>query len=146
MSLSPVSTTVEGNIFAEYRRSGSPARSCSSRPRRCDGAYFDGEFLALFRGVVLNGERTGSIALVFDLRGFRSRLLEYAKIAALVVVLVSVLMLHFLASLYLAAFHRRIPWCNWPQSPVAFPPRRITRSALGIRSGGETGLLVDFLQ
>src|ERR1035441_3330668 len=86
-------------IFAEYRRSGGPPGLVISGSRP-DGEYFDGEILALFRGVVLNGDRTGSIALVFDLRDFRSRLLEYAKIAALVLVL-SVL-ITFLASWRLA--------------------------------------------
>ena len=73
----------QGRIFAQYRRSGD--RHISEIPaRRRDGAYFAGESLTLFRGVLLNGERTGSIALVFDLTGFRSVLLEYAKIAILV--------------------------------------------------------------
>ncbi|MGA2651127.1 MAG: EAL domain-containing protein [Terracidiphilus sp.] len=127
-----------GNIFAEYRRSGSPAGLALSG-RRCDGEYFDGEFLALFRGVVLNGERTGSIALVFDLRDFRSRLLEYAKIAALVFVL-SVL-ITFLASLYLAGS------IGNPLVELATVARHISIEKdysirAQIRAGGETGLLV----
>jgi len=128
-----------GNIFAEYR-------SSSSRPSivvpalRHDGAYFDGESLTLFRGVHLNGEHTGSIGMVFDLRGFRSRLLEYAKIA-LLVLLVSVIAT-FLASLSLA---RSI---GDPLVQLAAVARRVSTDkdysvrAL-IRSGGETGLLVD---
>src|SRR5580692_2587964 len=72
----------EGRIFAKYRRSGDPhIRDFPARDR--DGAYFDGQSLTLFRGVLLNGERTGSIALVFDLSGFHSVLLQYAKIAFL---------------------------------------------------------------
>ena len=94
----------QGRIFAEYCRSSDPLGLVLST-RRPDGEYFDGESLDLFRGVVLHGERTGSIALVFDLSDFRSQLLEYAKIAALVFVL-SVL-ITFLASLHLADLHRK---------------------------------------
>ena len=89
----------QGGIFAEYRSPGAP-RTLVLPARLRDGAYFDGESLTLFRGVRVNGERTGSIALVFDLRGFRARLLEYAKIAV-IVLLVSVIAT-FLASMRLA--------------------------------------------
>ena len=89
----------QGRVFADYRRSGGP-NTLLLPVLRSDGAYFDGESLTLFRGVLLNGERTGSIAIVFDLREFRSRLLEYAKIAMLVL-LVSVFAT-FLVSLHLA--------------------------------------------
>ena len=51
----------QGHIFAEYRSSDDP-RTFVFPARRHDGAYFDGESLTLFRGVLLNGERTGSIA------------------------------------------------------------------------------------
>ena len=64
----------KGRIFAEYRSPGGPSALILPAGRH-DGAYFDGESLTLFRGVLLNGERTGSIAIVFDLREFRSRLL-----------------------------------------------------------------------
>ena len=72
----------QGRIFAEYRSSGDLGTLVSPSMRN-DGAYFAGDSLTLFRGVLLNGEHTGSIALVFDLRGFRSVLLQYAKIALL---------------------------------------------------------------
>lgn len=76
----------EGHVFAKYR-------GLSDQPDlvlpalRPDGAYFDRKSLTLFRGVLLNGERTGSIALVFDLSDLRSRLQQYAKIAALMLLL-----------------------------------------------------------
>ena len=129
----------QGSIFADYRSAGSP-RALVLPVLHPDGAYFEGESLTLFRGVLLNGERTGSIALVFDLRGFRARLLQYAKIAFLVL-LVSVFAT-FLASMRLA---RSI---GDPLVQLAAVARRISvdkdysiRAA--IRSGGETGLLVD---
>ena len=129
----------QGRIFAQYRSSGDPHALDFPAPRR-DGAYFAGESLTLFRGVQLNGERTGSIALVFDLRGFRSVLFEYAKIAILVL-LVSVFGT-FLAALQFARF------IGDPLVRLAAVARRISADKdysvrAGIRSGGETGLLVD---
>ena len=129
----------KGRIFAEYRSPGGPSALILPAGRH-DGAYFDGESLTLFRGVLLNGERTGSIAIVFDLREFRSRLLEYAKIAMLVL-LVSVFAT-FLVSLHLA---RSI---GDPLVQLAAVARHISTDKdysvrAVIRSGGETGLLVD---
>jgi uncharacterized membrane protein affecting hemolysin expression len=89
-----------GNRFAEYRRNRHQP-DLVLPALHPDGAYFDHESLTLFRGVLLSGGRTGSIALVFDLNDWHSRLFEYAKIAALVLLL-SVLAT-FLASLRLAA-------------------------------------------
>jgi diguanylate cyclase (GGDEF)-like protein/PAS domain S-box-containing protein len=128
-----------GHIFAEYRRAGSESVAVfpASRP---DGAYFGRESLILFRGVLLNGERTGSIALVFDLRELRSRLLEYAEIA-IVVILISVVVT-FLASLRLAASIAN------PLVQLAALAGRISSDKdysvrAKIRAGGEAGLLVS---
>jgi diguanylate cyclase (GGDEF)-like protein/PAS domain S-box-containing protein len=129
----------QGSILAEYRSLGGPP-TLVLPAWRGDGAYFNGESLTLFRGVLLNGERTGSIALVFDLHGFRARILEYAKIAFFVF-LVSVFAT-FLASMRLA---RSI---GDPLVQLASVARRISIDKdysirAGIRAGGETGLLVD---
>jgi diguanylate cyclase (GGDEF)-like protein/PAS domain S-box-containing protein len=129
----------QGHIFEKYRgRSGPP--TLVPPALRGDGAYFDGQSLTLVRGVLLSGEHTGSIALVFDLRGFRSRLLQYVKIASLVLLL-SVIAT-FLVSLRLA---RSIAD---PLVKLAAVASRVSTDkdysvrAL-IRSGGETGHLVD---
>ena len=128
----------EGRIFAEYR---GPSRKSGFELAglRPDGAYFDQQSLTLFRGVRLNGERTGSIALVFDLNDLRSRLLQYAKIA-LFVLLASVLVT-LLASMRLAVS------IGEPLVKLAGVARRVSidkdysvRAA--IRAGGETGLLI----
>ena len=129
----------QGRTFTEYRSPGA-SPSLVLPALRGDGAYFDGESLTLFRGVRLNGEHTGAIALLFDLHGFRSQLLQYAKIA-LLVLLVSVCVT-FLASL---RFARSI---GDPLVQLAAVARRISAEKdysvrAGIRSGGETGLLVD---
>jgi diguanylate cyclase (GGDEF)-like protein/PAS domain S-box-containing protein len=128
----------QGHIFAEYHRTGSPSAPVFPARRR-DGAYFGRESLILFRGVLLNGERTGSIALVFDLREFRSRLLEYAKIATLVI-LISVVVT-FLASLRLAASIAN------PLVQLAALAGRISSDKdfsvrAKISAGGEAGLLI----
>jgi diguanylate cyclase (GGDEF)-like protein/PAS domain S-box-containing protein len=129
----------QGHIFEKYR-SPSSSSTLAVPALSGDGAYFDGQSLTLFRGVLLNGEHTGSIALVFDLRGFRSRLLEYAKIAILVLLLS--VCAAFLVSLTLA---RSI---GDPLVQLAAVARRISTDKdysvrAEIRSGGETGLLID---
>jgi diguanylate cyclase (GGDEF)-like protein/PAS domain S-box-containing protein len=129
----------QGHVFADYRSAGGP-HALVLPAQLHDGAYFDGESLTLFRGVLLNGDRTGSIAIVFDLRGFRSRLLEYAKIAILVLLLS--VFATFMASLRFA--HSIAD----PLVQLAAVARRISTDKdysirADIRSGGETGFLVD---
>jgi diguanylate cyclase (GGDEF)-like protein/PAS domain S-box-containing protein len=128
----------EGHIFAEYREPNhqKPLVLTGLRP---DGPYFDRQSLILFRGVLLNRERTGSIALVFDLSDLRSRLLEYAKIAALVLVLSVIATL--LASLKLASS------ISDPLVQLAGVAHRISTDKdysvrATIRAGGETGQLI----
>ena len=74
---------IKGNIFAEYRRAG-VGREFTMPSLRDDGAYFEGSSIILFRSVLMETEKTGSIAIVSDLSGTRARLREYAKIASLV--------------------------------------------------------------
>jgi diguanylate cyclase (GGDEF)-like protein/PAS domain S-box-containing protein len=127
-----------GRVFADYRSPGG-ANALILPARLQDGAYFDGESLTLFRGVLLNRERTGTIALVFDLRGFRARLLQYAEIAVLVLFLS--VFATFLASLRFA--HSIAD----PLVQLAATAHRISTDKdysirAEIHSGGETGLLV----
>lgn len=128
-----------GRAFAEYRAPGAP-RGLILPVRRSDGTYFDRETLTLFRGVQLNGERAGSIALVFDLRQFRSRYVEYSKIS-LLVILLSVLATFLVAS-------RLARSIGDPLVQLATIARRISTEKdysirAQIRTGGETGLLVN---
>jgi diguanylate cyclase (GGDEF)-like protein len=128
----------EGNTFAAYRNpTGPPGAGLPAL--RADGAYFDSGSLTLVRGVLLNGDRTGSIALVFDLNDWNSRLLQYAKIAILVL-LVSV-PITFLASLRLAVS------IGDPLVQLAAVARFISADKdysvrARIHAGGETGLLI----
>jgi two-component system, sensor histidine kinase and response regulator len=72
-----------GNIFAEYRRAGLTTEFEMPAWRK-DGAQFDQHSITLFRSVLLESDKTGSIAIVSDLSGFRARFWEYTKIAILV--------------------------------------------------------------
>ena len=74
------------NIFAEYRRPG--LRSNFQMPAwRDKGHQFDAQALVLYRPVLLNGDRTGSIAIISDLSGFRDQMYGYTKIVILVLVI-----------------------------------------------------------
>ena len=66
----------EGNSFAEYRSRSDGQNRIILSGLRPDGAYFERTSLVLFRGVLLDGQRTGSIALVFDMGDIRSQLLS----------------------------------------------------------------------
>src|SRR6202167_5837946 len=88
-----------GNIFAEYRRAN-PERRFKMPAWHSDGAYFGAESFTLFRAVTLNGEQTGSIAIVSDLRGFHATMWEFAKIASLVL-LVSIFVTYLISSSFL---------------------------------------------
>jgi signal transduction histidine kinase/CheY-like chemotaxis protein/HPt (histidine-containing phosphotransfer) domain-containing protein len=74
-----------GNIFAEYGRPGLPS-NFKMPPWHEPGHQFGTRSLVLYRNVLLNGDRTGSIAIVSDLTGFRDQMLGYAKIALLVLI------------------------------------------------------------
>ena len=76
----------QGRVFAEYRRADLGPNFTMPLWSR-DGAVFAPDSLTLFRGVFLNGERTGSIAIVSDLTEFSAKLRQYAKIAALVLLI-----------------------------------------------------------
>jgi diguanylate cyclase (GGDEF)-like protein/PAS domain S-box-containing protein len=129
----------EGKSFAEYRSRNSSQNGVILPGLRPDGAYFDRKSLALFRGVLLNGQRTGSIVLVFDLSDLRSQLLEYVKIATLVLLLS--ILVTFLASSRLAVS------IGAPLVQLAAVACHVsTEKDYSVRAktgaGGETGLLI----
>ena len=79
-----------GTVFAIYRRKNLPA-AFASPALQADGAYFQPQSLALFRAVSLNGEKAGSIAIVSDLSAFRSKTIQYLKIAGSVLFFASLI-------------------------------------------------------
>jgi diguanylate cyclase (GGDEF)-like protein/PAS domain S-box-containing protein len=129
----------EGHVFAKYHGLGDQP-GLVLPALRPDGAYFDRKSLTLFRGVRLNGGRTGSIALVFDLSDPGSQLLQYAKIAALVLLLSVFVTL--MASMRLAASIAN------PLVQLADVARHVSidkdyAARARIRAGGETALLIQ---
>ena len=89
----------QANIFAEYRRAnGGPDLKMPALDQ--EGAHFTQDSVILFRSVYLNGERTGAIAIISDLREFRAKLREYAQIA-MVVLLFSLLVTYVFSSRFL---------------------------------------------
>ncbi len=76
-------------VFAEYRRD-TVNREFPVPPWRHDGVEFGKQTVTLYRSVFLNGENTGSIAIVSDLSSFNTQLWKYINIA-LVVLLLSLL-------------------------------------------------------
>ncbi len=76
----------QGKAFAEYRRTDLD-RGFQLPPLQSEGAHFGSQSVTVVRAVSLDGEKTGFIAIVSDLSGFRAKLWEYAKIASLVLLL-----------------------------------------------------------
>ncbi len=74
----------QGRIFAEYRRAGLSREFPMPSPQG-DGARFEQGSISLFHSVMLESDKTGSIAIVSDLKGYRARYWEYTKISVLVV-------------------------------------------------------------
>ena len=72
-----------GKLFAAYRRPDLPA-DFPLPVSNGAGAHSVGKSLILSRPVMLGGEQAGEIAIVSDLSGFRANIIEYGKIALLV--------------------------------------------------------------
>jgi signal transduction histidine kinase/DNA-binding response OmpR family regulator len=77
---------IEGNIFAVYRRAGL-GTEFTMPSFRGDGAYFERNSITLFRSVLMETDKTGSIAIVSDMSGTDARVWEYTKIASLVLLI-----------------------------------------------------------
>jgi two-component system sensor histidine kinase/response regulator len=89
----------QGTLFAEYQRADL-GRDFKMPASHKDGAYFGPDSFTLFRAVSLNGEKTGSIAIVSDLSVFRATMWEYAEIASLVL-LVSIFATYLISTRFL---------------------------------------------
>ncbi len=129
----------KGNAFAEYRRSdvGSDAALPDWQQT---GTHFDSQTLTLVRRVSLNGEDVGWIVILSDLADLRAKLREYAEIAA-VVLLVSTVITYFASS-------RLLQIVSNPIVGLAGLASRVTANHdYSLRAihecGDETGILVD---
>ncbi len=81
---------IRGRIFATYRRTGT-GKDSEMPALQAEGAYLQPQSLTLFRTVSMKAEKTGTIAIVSDLSGFRSKMLEYLNIAGLVLMLATII-------------------------------------------------------
>jgi signal transduction histidine kinase/CheY-like chemotaxis protein len=75
-----------GRVFAEYRRIDRP-ESDPQPTLRPDGSYFDANSASMYSQVLLHNERVGTIAIISDLLELHDKIVEYAKIALLVLLL-----------------------------------------------------------
>ena len=85
-----------GKFFAEYRRSGLAAEF-KTPMCRAEGTQLDRESLALYRNILLDGQKAGSIAVVSDLSEFQTKLRKYREIS-LAVLLVSTIVTFLVSS------------------------------------------------
>ena len=130
---------VHSHIFAEYRRAnlGTEFKMPSVLP---DGDYFGRDTLTLFRGVSLENDKTGSIAIISDLSGLRARFKEYFKIASLVL---------FISTLVTYLFSARLlRIVSEPIVQLASIARRVTTEEnyslrASAQSQDETGIMVS---
>jgi signal transduction histidine kinase/DNA-binding response OmpR family regulator len=85
-----------GKVFAEYRREGLGAEFKTPVQRK-EGTTSDDESLTIYRDISVDGQKEGSIAVVSDLSALQSKMREYRKISALVL-LVSILVTFAISS------------------------------------------------
>ena len=85
-----------GKVFAEYRRSGLGAEFKTPTWKE-EGTQFDQASLTVYRNISLDGGKAGSIAIVSDLSELQSKMRQYRKISALVL-LVSILLTFVISS------------------------------------------------
>ncbi|MDZ7262642.1 MAG: ATP-binding protein, partial [candidate division KSB1 bacterium] len=80
----------DGRVFAKYLREDTKVDFSPPQPQP-DGYRFEKVHLALFRQIVLNGERIGTVYIQADLQEMQSRLKQYAGIAIIFVLLSSLI-------------------------------------------------------
>jgi signal transduction histidine kinase/CheY-like chemotaxis protein len=78
----------DGKIFADYRRAGEPRDSAVPR-LHADGAQFQPERLILFHPIKLGGRPIGALYLESDLAEMHQRLVRFAWIIVIVLLLAS---------------------------------------------------------
>ena len=77
----------QGHLFAEYHRSGSRELPPESGTLDKNSSHFVARRSHSFSRSISKGDRTGTITIVSSLDGFRSKLQQYLKIAALVLLI-----------------------------------------------------------
>src|SRR5262249_30327287 len=77
--------TRDGRAFAKYFRADM-SQDLSPSTSREDGHHFEQDYLVLFRRIVLDGERVGTVYIQSDLQELQARLQLYAGIVVAVLV------------------------------------------------------------
>ncbi len=129
----------QGKLFATYRRAGLAA-SMGEPDLRADGEYFQSKTLTLFRSIFFQQEKTGTIAIVYDLSAFRAKTMQYLKIASMVLLLAS-LITYLISSQLLRTITR-------PLRQLAAVATRISRKEdyslrVAMQGSDEIGTVVD---
>ena len=78
--------TQENKVFASYYRDPESPIILPSQPRK-EGNYFEQGQILIFRPVLLNGKKVGTIFIHSDLQNFYERLKQYGIIAFIVLVI-----------------------------------------------------------
>jgi two-component system sensor histidine kinase/response regulator len=78
--------TAEGTVLTTYLRGGTAKRTIPASPAS-DGVRLEGGQLVLFKPIVLQGERIGTIHLRSDLQELNARMRRYTLIMSLVMVM-----------------------------------------------------------
>jgi signal transduction histidine kinase len=129
-----------GEIFAEYHRSGGERVPCPERPGRAPSHRFADGSLALFEPILLQGERIGVVFVRSDLEELYGRLKVQA--ATVTVVLLAAALFAFLLSSGLQASISR-PILHLAGMARAVSERRDYSLRAGKQSADEIGQLVD---
>ncbi len=127
-----------GKPFAEYRRDDRSGSDPAPRIR-ADGTYFDANSVSDYRQVLLHNEHVGTIAIISDLRGLHDKIVEYAKIA-LLVLLLSVLATSLISSRLLRVVTEPILRLSATAVSVSASEDYSVRAR--VESGDEVGMLV----
>src|SRR5712692_1674797 len=128
-----------GQVFASYWR-GNPGRQFSAPPIERDTSRFGKNQLVLFRGIMLDGEKIGTIYLQSDLDEMRERLNRYALVFAFIV-LASSLAAYALSRNLQRAISEPIRALAWTAKTVAIHKNYSIRAAK--QSEDELGLFIE---
>ncbi len=129
----------DGGVFAKYLRGDMPGDFSLPKPEE-DGHGFEDGHLVLFRRIVLQGEKIGTIYIQSDMQVFYSRLKQYTTIGAIIMLAVS-----FVAFLLSSKLQRVIsgPILHLAQTTRVVSVEKDYSVRAVKQSEDELGLLID---
>ncbi len=129
----------DGQVFAKYLQ-GNPNGDFSPPAARDDGSRFENNQLVLFRKIVVDGEKIGTVCLQSDLSEVRERLHRYAAVLFLVA-LGSSLVALLVSSNLQRAISEPIRTLAWTTKMVGVQKNYSIRAVK--KSEDELGLLIE---